>query len=136
MTTCDLAQNMSEYEQLLFQAEELPATKLQEFKNKIGSPWEHITHTEGKKGYQRLSSSRDLTEQTEKLLVSPSTAGALPSGGAWKAKAFPLCPFCRLSKNEHAKLIILLKKPNPAPICKNSCSPSIQRGTEAHFRRN
>lgn len=136
MTTCDLARNVSEHEQLLFQTEELPATKLQEFKNKIRNPWEHITRSEGKKGYQRLSSSRDPTEQTEKPLASPNTAGVLPSDGAWKAKPFPFCLFCRLSKNEHAKLIIIQKKPNPALICKNRSSPLIQRGTEAHFRRN
>lgn len=136
MTTCDLARNICECEQLLFQTKELPATKLQEFKNRIRNPWEHITRTEGKKGYQRLSSSRDLTEQIEKLLASPNTAGELPSDSAWNAEAFPSCPFCRLSKNEHAKLTMILKKPNPAPICKNLSSPLIQRGTEAHFRRN
>lgn len=131
-----LVRNTPEFEQLLFQTEELPATKLQEFKYRIQNPWEHITHTEGKKGYQRLSSSRDLTEQTEELLASPNTAVVLSSDGAWKAKAFPLCLFRSLSKNEHAKLITLLKKPNPALICKNRSSPLIQGGTEAHFRRN
>jgi len=94
-------------------------------KTKSGTPGS-VSHSEGREGYQSLPSSRDLTEQTEKLRASPNTARALPSDGAWKAKAFTLCPFCRLSKNEHEKLIIILKKPIPALICKNRSSPLIQ----------
>lgn len=51
-------------------------------------------------------------------------------------KCLHACPLCQLSQKWAHKTKNHTKMPNSAPICKNRSPPLIQRGTEAHFRRN
>lgn len=76
-----------------------------------------------------------LAEQRKAAHISKHSSSASP-GGAWQTNACCDCPFCQLSQNEHTKTNYHTKMPNPAPICKNRSPSLIQRGIEAHFRRN